>query len=319
MSFDPVARFSPSPDAESACDDPRCRCCAARQNALDLTLWDAGGDWESPLTPGILPDNIAIGESGNSVRIDLWREWTRMLCGLRKLGSVLAMTRNSCAALGTWRAFPELEWSDGRAVDEEGEFDFDLRHWARAYARHQRTSEGHTFAAEFHDHDGICFHRVCLVGDSSLDAFTEWTRIHQSVEKQAVPPPPVEPIGREPIGGGAWHHVGASAVTQLLAECRDREVPVRAIVGSNGAVQGHRFTPLKLSTLDGWTYCHAEDVALHFMPEQFGEVRLHDLAPGSTECWTLRAYDHTGQLGLMLLPAASERLPMWNFLLRSIA
>jgi putative heme degradation protein len=320
MSFDSSARFSASSSEDlSDCESATCRCCASRQRALDLTLWDAGAEWASPLTPGVLPDNIAIGEIGNSVRIDLWRDWPRMLAGLRRLGPVLAMTRNACAALGTWRDFPDLEWSELRAADEEGEFDFDLRHWARAYARHQRGVDGHLFSAEFHDHEGVCFHRVCLVQDSSLDAFTEWARVHQSIAALDVPPPPEEDIAREPIGGGAWRDVGAEAISHFLRECLSREMPVRAIVGSSGAVQGHRFVPRKLSTVDGWTYCHSEEVALHYQPEALGEVRLHDLAPGGSECWTLRAYDPSGRLALMLLPATSERLLMWNFLLRALA
>jgi putative heme degradation protein len=314
MIFDPSAR-------PEACESPICRCCAARDRALAATLWDDGAQWSSPLTPGVLADNIAVAAAESSVRIDLWREWPRMLAALRRVGPVLSMTRNACAALGTWRVFPELDWSDDalRAVDGEGEFDFDLRHWARAYARHQRSVEGHSFAAEFHDHDGVCFFRACLVGESSLDTFAEWTRVHQSVGKQNVPPPPADLIEREPIGGGEWHAAAPGGLAHLLQECRDRELPVRAIVGGGGAVQGHRFVPEKLSSVEDWTYCHGADVALYFRPESFGEVRLHDLAPGGAECWTVRAYDDAGALALMLLPYGSDRLPMWNFLARSLA
>ncbi len=320
MSFDSSARFSTSSsEGESDCEPATCRCCAARQRALDLTLWDAGAAWVSPLTPGILPANIAIGDTGTSLRIDLWRDWPRMLVGLRRLGPVLAMTRNACAALGTWRPFPDMEWSKSRAEDEEGEFDFDLRHWARAYSRHQRGAEGHLFSAEFRDHEGVCFHRVCLVAESSLDAFAEWTRVNQSVGPLEVPTPAEDVIAHERIGAGEWRVAGKERIERLLRECLDRGMPVRAIVGSSGAVQGHRFMPHKLSTVGGWTYCHGEEVALHYRPEALGEVCLHDLAPGGAECWTLRAYDPSGRLALMLLPATSERLPMWNFLLRSLA
>jgi len=318
MSFDLPARFSqphesPSPDS-GECEENCCRCCRAREKALELTWWDHGPEWGSPLTPGILSDNIAIGHREGSVRVDLWREWPRMLIGLREIGPVLTMTRNSSAALGIWRQYPDLEWMDSRASDDQGEFDFDLRYWARAYARHQRGNEGHIFAAEFHDHDGVCFHRVCLINDSSLEGFTEWARVHQAVKAVNPPPPPQDDPLPEPIGAGGWRNASPGTFTHLLQECLDRELPVRAIVGCAAATQAHRFVPRKLSTFDGWTYCHGDEVALHFLPENIADVRLHDLGSAEAPCWTLRAYDFAGALVLMLLPGASERLPMWNFL-----
>jgi putative heme degradation protein len=320
MSFELPARFTqPSQEELPACSPGGCRCCEARRRALDLTLWDSSPEWGSPLTPGILPANIAVGDVENSVRIDLWREWPDMLSSLRRLGPVLAMTRNATAAIGAWRSFPELEWSEGRATDDDGDFDFDLRHWARAYSRHQRGAGGHLFAAEFHDYDGVCFHRVCLTGDSSLHAFTEWTRIHQAVGGPPIPPPPDEPLSRHAAPGLPPRIAPASVIGEFLESCIERELPVRAIVGSSGAVQGHRFVPRKLSVAGDWTYCHSEEVALHFLPGQIAEVHFHDLAAGGSPCWTLRAYDRAGTLVLMLLPAASERLPMWNFLASHLA
>jgi putative heme degradation protein len=308
--------FSGVPNPEESAS---CRCCEARSRALDLALWDSATEWNSPLTPGILPGNIAIGEIENSVRIDLWRDWPRMLTSLQRIGPVLSMTRNATAAIGSWGPFPELEWSDGRATDDDGDFDFDLRHWARAFSRHQRGIAGHLFSAEIHDYDGICFHRVCLTGGSSLDAFSEWTRVHQAVGHAVIPPPPDEAPARDSALTEGSRIVPGTVIADFLRECIERELPVRAIVGSSGAVQGHRFIPRKVSESDGWTYCHSEEIALHYLPESIAEVRLHDLAPGGAPCWTLRAYDSSGALVLMLLPATSERLPMWNFLASHIA
>ena len=296
-----------------------CRCCEARQRALDLTFWDSASEWNSPLTPGILPENIAVGEIENSVRIDLWRDWPRMLASLQDVGPVLGMTRNAAAAIGSWGPYPELEWSEGRATDDNGDFDFDLRHWARVFSRHQRGTAGHLFSVEFHDYDGICFHRVCLTGDSSLETFTEWTRVHQATGRRTIPPPPDEPLFRDSPLVESSRIVPPTVIADFLQECIERELPLRAIVGSSGAVQSHRFIPRKVSESDGWTYCHSEEIALHYLPESITEVRLHDLAPEGVPCWTLRAYDASGALVLMLLPATSERLPIWNFLASHLA
>ena len=305
------------------CSPGGCRCCTARSAALEATLWDVAPEWRSPLSPGILPDNIALSMGERSFRVDLWREWPRMLAGLRRVGPVLTMTRNRSVALGRWGRYPELEWSaDGlQAMDDEGHFDFDLRHWAQGYARHQRGPEGNLFAAEFSDHAGECFHRVSLVAESSLEAFSEWTRVHQALPGvlSAAAVDDDGGLAREPVGDGAWIEMGCSAVERLLQEFLEREMSMRVIVGGSGAVQAESFTPVKLSRDEGWTYCHGENTALHFQPERFARVRLHDLAPGGAECWTLRAYDAEGTLLLMLLPAGRDRLPLWNLLLQQLA
>lgn len=253
------------------------------------------------------------------MRVELWREWQRMFAGLQHLGPLRAMTMNRCVALEQWRPWPELQWSEegDRAIDEDGDFDFDFRFWARAFARHRRSSTGHVFSVEFFDSEEVCFHRLCLTPQSSLETFTEWARTHQRCPGPETSAK-VEPADRDPLGEGEWRSADVDSVRRMLVECEAHRLSVRAIAGTSAAVQSARFVPLHASSADGWICSIGENAALHFHPASFAHVRLHDLAPGGVECWTLRAYDESGCLVLMLMPAALSHLQLWNELVRDL-
>lgn len=302
-----------------------CPFCTARERALETALWDQAPELGSLLTPGVLATNLSYIPGERTVSIDLWSEWRQMLADLRLLGPVLTMTRNQAAAIGCTMRYPELEWSeDGqRAVDEEGEVDLDLRFWHHAAARHQRTESGHRLSAEFCDTSDHCFHRISVVSESSLDEFAAWVRGHQAIDRFANTAAPDESeimeTPRDPIGPGATIEVEASALDQLLRECVNQEVPLLAVVGAAGAVQGHRFLPQEFRADEDWDFCQSETVALYYRPTHFSRVTIHNLAPSGADCWSMKAYTADGNLALLLLPAASQRLPMWNLLVRAVA
>lgn len=271
---------------------------------------------------GVLPENIAYA-GPNTTRIDLWTRWPAMLAGLQSLGEMLVLTRNEHAVLGRYMTYPELKFDavTGCGWDEEGDFDFDLRCWSRAFARCEQTAEGRIYKAEFLDARRQAFHAAVLTPASHTGAFAEWVQTHQAVgnEPPAIWPDEPEIPGESEISDRDHRDFSPSALLPLFGELVRREQPMRALVGHDGAVQSHSFIPHRTRTTGPWLFCTSDDTALHFDTSGVAAVKLHALEMGGYRCWSLKAYHPNGRLLFILTPSTPAQRQDWNRLVHSLA
>src|SRR5262245_51067044 len=104
----------------------------------------------SPLTVGILPENLSPLGQDRGVAVELWNRWPELLAGLSTVGEVLVITCSECAVLGKYLTYPELHVNTTRALagDMEGEFDLAFAAWRQARALHMPTSYGNQYGVE---------------------------------------------------------------------------------------------------------------------------------------------------------------------------
>ncbi len=277
----------------------------------------------SPLTAGILAENLRLLEDGRGIGVRLWNQWPRMFAGLRSLGEILVITCSECAVLGKYMVYPELvtDGGCGQAGDRDGEFDFEFASIQSANALHLRTPNGHNYGVEFLGAGGQTLHKVCLNAESAFDAFVEWVQVHQALGADPASPrqgsadddtaspsiAPEEGIFVDPARLGAW-----------LRACGQRGLPLQAHVGNGAVVQSHCFQLRGVQVKEPWLYCSGDEVGLHLDPAKVTRLVLHHVAGGGPACWALKAYGPSGQLSLALTPTAPGHLPAWHALTREV-
>jgi putative heme degradation protein len=278
------------------------------------------------LTTGILPANVFMLEHGGGLGVRLWNHWRAMLTSLRAAGEVLAITCSECAVLGKYLTYPALAVDPvhGFAVDVEGEFDFTLSGWSQARAIHLRNGDSHQYAVEFLGHRGQILHKVCLSPESRFDAFVEWVQVHQAVAEPEVVPWRRMPGGDmaepapESIEPVAHVFADPARLVDWLSAAIGRRLPIRALVGNDGIVQGHCFVPRSLREKGPWIFASSDEVGLHLDPEKIVHLVLHDIAPDEPSCWTLKAYGSSGELSLALAPTAPAHRGEWSAVARDV-
>lgn len=281
---------------------------------------------DSPLVTGILPENLLCLDGGRGLGVQLWDQWPEMLADLRSLGEALVITCGECAVLGKYLSYPALtiDPTRGLATDLEGEFDLSFAAWSEAHAIHLRTGHRHQYGIEFRSHRGQTIHKICLSADSRFEAFLEWVQIHQAVGPHTAAPHrrmPAEDTAEFTAGSvPAEAHVFADPARLIpwLGGAIERGLPIRALVGNEGVVQGHCFVPRSLREQGPWVFCSSDEVGLHLDPGKISRLVLHDIALDEPACWTLKAYDPSGQLGLALAPSAPGHRDAWSALTRDI-
>lgn len=282
---------------------------------------------ESPLIVGILPENLRCLGGGQGVGVELWRQWPGMLAGLRAFGEVLAISCSACAVLGKYLHYPLLtvDRVHGIAGDLDGEFDFQLAAWDQARALHLRTPNGHQYGVEFRGLDGETLHKVCLTSESRFEDFLEWVQIHQATRPEDTfswtPFPAGEPHPRDTaqtIGPEESCVADPALLGDWLRAAAAQDLPIRALVGNDGVVQGHCFVPRSVRQQGPWLFCSSDEVGLHLDPAKVEQLMLHNIATQGPPCWTLKAYGSDGCLSLALAPTAPSHRSAWSEVTRHI-
>lgn len=281
----------------------------------------------SPLATGILPINLFTLEHGRGLGVNLWNQWAGMLTGLRAWGEVLAITCSECAVLGKYLHYPTLALDPAHAVaaDLDGEFDLTLTAWSQARAIHLRNAQSHQYAVEFLGHRGQILHKVCLSPESKFDAFLEWVQVHQATPEwddaapwRRMPAGDIAEPASESIHPEAHVFVEPARLVHWLRAAIERQLPIQALAGNDGIVQGHCFVPRSLQEKGPWIFASSDEVGLHLDPEKIAHLVLHDIAPDEPSCWTLKAYGPSGELSLALAPTAPAHRSAWSALTRDV-
>ncbi|HEY5894964.1 MAG TPA: ChuX/HutX family heme-like substrate-binding protein [Chthoniobacterales bacterium] len=269
----------------------------------------------SPIEAAAFVENVAYGSDGTT-RVDLGCDWPAMLDGLCELGELLVITRNESAVIAKRMPYPMLhhDSQDDLAVDDSGDFDVDFDAWSSAFARHERTENGNVFKVEFLDAAQHAFHAVVLTPDASVDAFTEWVRMHQAriswKRRKCTCRLPESELAF--VEGTGDLKVKANALLPLLEVVVHEKLPIRAIVGNAGMVQGHRYTPKNVRQTGTRIYCSSDTTALHFETRDIDRVTAQSVELGNHPCWILRAHRPDGRPLFLIAPTTCASLPTWN-------
>lgn len=283
---------------------------------------------DSPLTRGISPLNISALEGGRGLGVELWSQWPGMMNGLSAIGEALVITCSECAVLGKYLVYPTLtmDRTRGLACDTEGEFELSFHAWARATALHVRGPQGQQYGVEFRDANLQTLHKICLTPDSHLDEFVEWVEIHQATRPDSELPWERKPAKEqqeedescECIAPEAHLEVAPERLQAWLHAAVQQPMPIRALVGNEGIVQGHCFVPRNLREQGPWLFCSSDEVGLHLDPAKIDRLVLHNIATDETACWALKAYGADGRLSLALIPTAPSHRAAWTQLTASV-
>lgn len=272
-----------------------------RNRLLDF----APAGWSSPLVAAAEPANLSESPNGE-IRAALGRNWAAMLADLRRVGPLLAITRNSHAVIGR-----EQTCFD---ADSAGDFDFEFGFWSHARAVHQQSNGRNGFAVEWFDANHEIHHKTCLMPQANLSAFAEWVNRHQAGSaapplRSADLPRPVDHLTRELADAQLIHR---GCVDFLLREAIARNQALRVIVGNDASVQGHTFTPRSLRYSDQWCFVQGERIGIHLRTQNLAEVLLLATDFSEGRFAALKLYDPEARLVAAIHPPAEANARDWN-------
>lgn len=297
-----------------------CKCCAVRDRAREIALFDVLPEWNTPLTAGIQLANLRCSEDGLVLWADLGTDWARKFSTLCLAGIGLLMTCNEAAILGNRTAIPPLHLASNgaKAAGHGGRLLLDFRHLGSARAVHIRRQAGHVFGVEFADAADNTIHRFTLTPESDMDEFFAWVRLHQACsahpsiaweEDEVDSPASAHPADLLQECDGA-------TLESIVIACIERAVPMRVTVRNVAVTQRAEFTPRSLNYSDNWRFVSDDTHGLNFQPDGFARVILEALP---CESRRLRAIPADG-LGSLLLEAATPAAEdSWRLILEAVA
>ncbi len=279
-------------------------------------------------TDGIDEANLSINSEG-ALRLQLDSCWQPMLADLAAVGQLLVITRNEAAVIARFMEYPNLRAIEGgeTAEDEEGDFHFDFHWWHRAWARHSPMPRGQGYSVDFLDREQQAFHSVVLTGQSGLGAFSQWLQRHQALSPLAAARRPRWEPG-VPLADGS----PAPSPTQeqeestpldearflaFLEQLKTLEVPMRAAVGHEGAMQQHCFRPRKVRQSGRWLFCSDDETGLHIDLDGIASLTLHHFSLQGQPCRSIKAWHANGRLLFFLAPTGPAYLNLWSQLLEA--
>lgn len=292
-----------------------CKCCEAIRRARECAPFDLFPEWRSPLTPGIQLVNLSRSEDRRTLRVDLGRDWRRMLAQLSMVGTGLLVTRNAATGLRERRACRPTDAAPGAAAGPHS-LCFDVAEFSIARATHSRWETGNLFGVEFCDGEGKAVHGFKLIPESDFDVFFDWVRLHQacSVDDPEPLPYPVSAPAKERMIGSRVSDPGA--VISVLAACCERLVAIEATIYTRGVQHRATFTPDALEREDHWWLVSDEVTGLHFDPALFTRVVVEELESSG---FRLRCETEEFECAMRLGAGADTPRETWNEILRTLA
>ncbi len=135
---------------------------------------------------GVTEAEIVASRTGDGVT-RLQENWQEMLPAVKKLGKVMALTRNDYAVHERKGVY-----ENGKIGKPHGIFvnpDIDLRlfmsGWKFAFAVQEEAQSGLRHSLQFFAKDGMAIHKIYLVQDSSFPAYEEYVEHFQSADQDA--------------------------------------------------------------------------------------------------------------------------------------
>jgi putative heme degradation protein len=272
----------------------------------------------NPLVASVLRENVRFADG--RAMIGLWDGWPFLLSELPFFGSVLTMTRNCYAVLGTIAEYPEVIsvpcGHRGRAAD--GSLEFDFTSWARGTAVVEPRGEGWLYAVEFSDLSGEVIHKICLTDQSDFEAFRAWVELNQSSSLS-------RDLGSVRVASRLENSClfSASDAKVLRVEALSTFFQVvtaersgfQIIVGNEGVVQGVTMTPTIFRRDGQWIFVGDKSAGVHLRVANLAEVYLQTI----DESLALKTCDPEGRFVCALIAANDTELDTWNNHLRELA
>ena len=252
-----------------------CRCCAARERALSLALFDTLPEMYSPLTPGIQAANLIHEPERGALKVALGTDWERLLSQLPSVADGIVMSRNEGAILSRRAPYPRLQFSRDRckAAKPEAGLWLNCRRLGAVHAIHSRRDRAQFFGVEFSDPNGRIIHEFALTPESDLDEFFGWVRLHQACSSDGRPA--AGPVERAPERSVLRETSHGDALLAVLESALRRELAIRATVSSGGVRQRIHFTPRSLQAVEGWFFASSDEAGLHFCTKRFTAVGVN--------------------------------------------
>ncbi|HEX4141810.1 MAG TPA: hypothetical protein VHY09_15790 [Candidatus Methylacidiphilales bacterium] len=247
-----------------------------------------------------------------------------MLSDLRAVGPVWSMVRNSHSILAVEDEYPALTFSSDRQAAHAGHLASSLtchfRAWHRAAAFESGCCCGRIYGFEVLNDADETVHRVCLAENAALEAFIEWTQMHQAtgLEEDCAPTRLVDE-GRFHPQSFRRHpgtlEVPVDRLRTALLHAAQREIPLIAGVTSEGATQTARLEIHKASEAHGWLVLSGPSRSLYVSAEPTGMLLAEPASHDGESDWHLSLVNANDHRLLHLRGTADDR-PAWNQLVR---
>ncbi len=271
----------------------------------------------NPLVTSVLRENVQVVDG--RATIGLWGNWPFLLTEIPAFGRVLAISRNSCAVLGTISEYPEVVSvpCGNRACAVDGSLEFDFASWRQAVAVVESRPGGWLYAVEFSDRSGEVIHKICLTEESDFEAFRGWVELNQTS---------CGACGPESMRHASWLEnallLSASDAETLRIEAlcvflqltTAKRSAFQVIVGNDGAAQAVCVAPTTFCKNGQWIFAGDEMSGIHVRVERLAELYLQEIG----ESLALKACDPEGHL-VCAVVAPDADSGAWNAALREIA
>lgn len=278
---------------------------------------------------------VAAGCGQDVVRLDA--DWAELVEALPALGPVKVITRNNAVVHEKIGTFGNINISGGSGVVYNGAIDLRLflGRWHHGFAVTTENQHGIRRSLQFFDLDGTAVHKVFLMPDGEVDAWTTLTERYrsgnQSPEQAVIPARPNvdRPDDQIDIEGlrGHWsalrdvHHfhdmlkefgvgrlqamrlvgtdfaleTSTDALRRTLDMAVEQDAPLMIFVGSAGCLQIHTGPVQRVLEKDGWLNIMDPDFNLHVRSEQVAATWVVRKPSRNGVITTLELYDTQGE------------------------